>query len=296
VAGSVAAFEEAIRIDSSFARAFTGLADAYSIMGNFGWLPARQAFELARPAVERALALEPDLPEAFASLGAILTWYDWDFDAADQAFKRAIALGPQNVFAHYWYALLLDYVNRKDEARAELETALRLDPLALQIRNGLGNHFQWHGDYDAAIRQYRANLRLDPDFQNSRWWLAVACLEAGRVSEGLAALDSVPRTFAKDLEAIRGWGLAQLGRREEARAALASMPRETSGSALTYVVRGYMLIGEPDEAFAQLRRAYERRDYPILQLVMTPAGDPLRADPRFKTLVQEIGLSKYWPQ
>ena len=244
--------------------------------------------------MERALALDPNLADAYASLGAVLTWYDWDFEAADEAFKRAIELGPQNTFAHYWYAILLDFINRKDEARAQLDAAIRIDPLALQIRNGLGNHYQWHGEYDAAINEYRGILRLDPDFQNARWWLAVAYLESGRVPEGLAALDSVPQTFANDLTALRGWGLAQLGRREEARAALATVPRDGPSSSVTYIASGYMLLGQPDEAFAQLRAAYDRREYSLLGIVMTPAGDPLRADPRFNQLIQDIGLAKYW--
>ncbi len=294
VTGSVDAFQEAIRLDPNFARAYTGLADAYGIMGNFGWMPAREAFPRAREAVDRALALEPDLPEAHVSLGAILSWYEWDFDAADAAFRRAIELGPQNAFAHYWYAILLNLINRPDEARARIDAALQLDPLALQIRNGLANQYQWQGEYEAAIREYRDILRIDPAFQNARRWLGLALVEAGRPREGLAVLDSVPEAFATDAAAVRGWALAQLGRRDEALAALATVPRDAGSTAVTYFVRGYVLLGRPDDAFRVLRAAFDRREYSLLQIVVTPASDPLRADPRFTALLADIGLLRYW--
>ncbi len=251
-------------------------------------------YTTAREAVDRALALEPDLPEAHVSLGAILSWYEWDFDAADAAFRRAIELGPQNAFAHYWYAILLNLINRPDEARARIDAALQLDPLALQIRNGLANQYQWHGDYEAAIREYRDILRIDPAFQNARRWLGLALVEAGRPQEGLAVLDSVPEAFATDAAAVRGWALAQLGRRDEALTALATVPGDAGSTAVTYFVRGYVLLGRPDDAFRVLRAAFDRREYSLLQIVVTPASDPLRADPRFTALLADIGLLRYW--
>jgi len=293
VLGSVASFEEAIRIDPGYARAYAGLADAHLVAANFGWKRPLDALRPAREAIDRALALDPQLADAQVSLGAILSWYEWDFEGADAAFQKAIALDPQHAFARYWYSLLLNFTNRPDEARTMLEAALRLDPLALQLRNGLGNQFQWRGDYDAAIREYRTILAIDPTFQNARRWLGIAYLDAGRPAEGLAVLDSVPAGFSTDEEAVRGWALAQLGRRDEALAALATLG-DTPASSLSYVLRGYSLVGKPDEAFQLLRAAVGLRQYPLLQLVFMPATEPLRADPRFNAVLEEIGLLKYW--
>ncbi len=293
VLGSIASFRQAIRLDPNYARAYTGVADAYAIAGNFGWMAPREAFPQAREAVDKALALNPELAEAHVSLGAILSWYEWDFAGADRAFQRALALNPENAFARYWYSLLLDYTNRREEARAQIEAALRLDPLALQIRNGIANRHQWYGDYESAIREYRAILEIDPDFQNARRWLGVAYLEAGQPREGLAVLDSVPESFAGDVESLRGWGLALLGRTDEARLALRGLlPR--GASSLPYAVRGYSVLGEPDEAFRALHGAWDARLYPLLQMVLTPASDPLRRDLRFNQLLEDIGLLKYW--
>jgi len=183
-------------------------------------------------------------------------------------------------------------VNRPSEARAQLDTALTLDPLALQIRNGLGNHYQWRGDYDAAIREYRNILAIDPGFQNARRWLADAYLEAGKPLVALPLLDSLPPGFADDDPALRGWALAQLGRFDEARAAL-GVARDQLGSGLAWV-QGYWLLGRPDDAFRVLRAAFEQRSYDLLQIVFVPTSDPLRTDPRFNQLLGDIGLARYW--
>ncbi len=293
VLGSINSFEEAIRHDPAYARAYSGIADAYSIAGNFGWSKAHDAFPRAREAADRALELAPDLAEAHTSLGAILSWYEWDFDAATREFQRAIELDPENAFAHYWYAILLDYINRRAEARSELDIALTLDPLALQIRNGLGNHYQWHGEFDAAIREYRGILAIDPDFHNARRWLGLTYIEAGQPLEGLAALDSLPRGFTGEEMAIRGWAYAELGRLEDARAALNSL-RNPASVDITYIARAYVRIGLHDEAFRVLRAAFEERSYTILQIAVAPMSDPIRSDPRFNELLQDIGLLRYW--
>ena len=294
VFGSITSFEEAIRIDPRFARAHAALADAHSITANFGWTEPHEAFPRARIAVDAALALEPDLSAAHTSLGAILAWYDWDFAGAVREYQRAIALDPANAFAHYWYAIVLDYTNRPDEARAEIETALALDPLALQIRNGLANHYQWRGDHESAIREYRAILAIDPAFHNARRWVVTALIDANRSADALAVLDSVPLDFVGGDTSLRAEALAQLGRSGEAMAELDVVRRSGPGSTPFRAARALAFMGRMDDAFQVLRSALDRRNYEVLQLPFVPASHPLRADPRFDGVLAGIGLLRYW--
>lgn len=291
---SIGSFEEAIRLDPGYARAFTGIADAYSIASNFEWMSPREAMPLARAAVESALALNPELADAYTSLGAILSWYEWDQDEAERAYLRALELDPNSTFAHYWYALLLDYTNRPDDALAALSAALALDPLALQVRNGLGNHYQWLGDFDAAIEIYKSILQIDPDFHNARRWLATAYLEAGRPDEALAAVDSLPQGYT-NLSGLRGWAFAQLGRLEDSRSQFSQVPLDGRNVELAHTATGLGLSGEVDAAYALLHAAVESRAYPVLQMVFLPRANPIRLDPRFAALLADLKLGQYWP-
>lgn len=293
VLGSIRSFDEAIRLDPGYARAFAGLADGYSIAANFGWMPPREAFPRAREAVDRALALDPVLPDAYTSIEAVLSWYEWDFEAAEEAFLTAIELDSGSAFAHYWYAIMLDRTNRPGEARTALDIALELDPLALQIRNGLGNHLYWAEDYDGAIREYRAILVIDPDFQNARTWLARAYEDSGSPAAALAVLDSIPASFFGVSETPRALALAKLGRDEEALERLEARGLEASVASAA-VARAYFLLGRPDEAFRVLRAAIEERQYLILDVGLVPKDDPIRSDPRFDTILADIGLLCYW--
>ncbi len=294
VLGSIASFEEAIRLDPGYARAFTGMADAYAIASNFAWMTPGEAMPRARAAVDSALALNPRLADAYTSLGAILSWYEWDQDEAQRAYRRALELDPNSTFAHYWYAMSLDYANRPDDALAELNAALALDPLALQVRNGLGNHYQWRGDLDAAIETYESILEIDPGFHNARRWLATAYLEAGRPEEALSMVDSLPEGYT-NVSGLRGWAFSQLGRVEASRSQFERLPADGRSVDVAYAAMGLGLSGEVDAAFELLHAAVDSRTYPSLALVFIPPTSPIRLDPRFAELVSDLNLRQYWP-
>jgi serine/threonine-protein kinase len=249
---------------------------------------------LARKAANRALELDPLLAEAHTSMGAVLGWYDWDFEKSNRAYRRAIELDPANALAHYWFALNLDYTNRKSDARAQHDIALRLDPLALQLRNGLANHLQFWGETDAAIRVYEESLRIDPAFHNARRWLGLTYLQAGRPEESLATLDDLPEGFSDD-SGVRGWAYALLGQSEKATQVLSEARSETAVD-LVYIAGAYAELGLMDEAFGVLQHGIDERMYPLLQVVFILPSARLRADPRFNDVVTAIGLQEYWPR
>jgi len=294
VLGSIESFQQAVELDPNYARAYAGLSDAYAISSNFGWRRSHDVMPLARKAANRALELDPLLAEAHTSMGAVLGWYDWDFEKSNRAYRRAIELDPANALAHYWFALNLDYTNRKSDARAQHDIALRLDPLALQLRNGLANHLQFWGETDAAIRVYEESLRIDPAFHNARRWLGLTYLQAGRPEESLATLDDLPEGFSDD-SGVRGWAYALLGQSEKATQVLSEARSETAVD-LVYIAGAYAELGLMDEAFGVLQHGIDERMYPLLQVVFIPPSARLRADPRFNDVVTAIGLQEYWPR
>ncbi len=293
VLGSIDAFKRAIVLDPEYARAYSGLADAYMIAWNFGWMKPRDGYPLARQAIDRALQIDPLLADAHTSLAAIQAWYEWDFAAAEQSFSRAIELDPGNAFAHYWFGAILDYTNRPDEALKQLELALQIDPLAMQVRNGLSNHLQWLGQLDEAIASYRETLLIDPAFHNARRWMAMALLEAGRPQEALEALAAIPEGFADGMNALHAWAAIQMGDPDTGRALLEAPDAQLTVD-LAYAAQAYASLGDMDAAFRLLQKAVAERQYSVLQLGLTPASDPLRLDPRFYEILSEINLAPYW--
>jgi len=293
VLGSIETFKRAIALDPEYAKAYAGLADAYLISWNFGWMKPRDGYPLARQAVDRALQIDPLLADAHTSLAAIQAWYEWDFVAAEQSFNRAMELDPGNAFAHYWFGTILDYMNRPDEALKQLKLALQLDPLALQVRNGLSNHLQWLGELDAAIASYQETLRIDPAFHNARRWLSLTYLEAGRPQEALDALAAIPEGFANSANAIHALAAIQMGDPDTARAFLNARNAELTVD-LVYAASAYAALGEMDDAFRLLQQAVAERQYSVLQLGLTPSSDPLRSDPRFREILSAINLAPYW--
>ena len=189
-------------------------------------------------------------------------------------------LDPGNAFAHYWFGTILDYMNRPDEALKQLKLALQLDPLALQVRNGLSNHLQWLGELDAAIASFQETLRIDPAFHNARRWLSLAYLEAGRPQEALEALALIPEGFADSANAIHALAALQMGDPDIARAFLNARDAELTVD-LVYAASAYAALGDLDDAFRLLQKAVAERQYSVLQLGLTPSSDPLRSDPRF---------------
>jgi adenylate cyclase len=295
VLGSIDSYERAIALDPGFARAYAGLADAYAIAANFMWIRPQEAFPLARRAAEQAIGLAPGLADAHVSRGATLHWYYFDYDAAEQSFRRAIELDPRHAFARYWLGILLSVINRPEEALTQVQRARELEPLALQIRAGVGDAYLWSGQPARALEEYQEVFRLDPAFHNSRRWSAEALMELGRPAEALVELDGIPAAW-RDLRALRARALAQLGRKAEAEALLEVLIAEATPVPSVEIAYAFAELGRMDDAVRWIRRGIQERDFRAQFIGHTPAGHPLRADARFRQLLREAGLDRYWPE
>jgi len=126
-------FNQAVRDDPNYAMAYTGMSDCYALLSDFGFVSPKEGFPKAKEAATRALAIDEKLAEAHTSLGHVKRDYDWDWPGAEQEFKRAIELNPNELSAHQWYAVYLSALGRHQEAIAEIKRALDLDPLSLPV-------------------------------------------------------------------------------------------------------------------------------------------------------------------
>jgi len=294
VAGLEAAvghFERAIAIDPTYALAYAGLADVHVLLPFFsrGVSPAvGQARAVA--AANRALALDPSLGQSQAALG-LVSEFEFQWDAAEGHFRRAIALDPGYATAHHWYADMLARRGRKSEALAEIRKALELDPMSAIINQDLGYVLTLGGEREAGIRQYERTLEMDPAFSTTWIVLALALLEAKRFEDASHALGRWAELTGNDPAKFRQFADAA------AAYARSGVPQPVPASidiaymALLYAVpQFYMALGQKERALDALERAYEQGFFSAVSSVLSPLFDSVRTDPRFLALLKKTGL------
>jgi serine/threonine-protein kinase len=179
-------FEQAIERDPAYARAYSGLADAYTTLGYLSHLAPRDVFPKANEAATRAVRLDATLTEPHTSLAYVRFYYDWDWTAAEAEFRRALTLNPNYATAHHWYAVYLTAMKRFEEARAAITRAQALDPTSLIINTDLGFVLYYSRQYDAAIKQLQMVIEMNPQFALARLWLGRAYQQTRRYDEAIA--------------------------------------------------------------------------------------------------------------
>jgi len=215
---SIDFFEHALKIDPNYASAYTGLADSYAALALLEFMPPHDAYPKAREAVEKALALDDQLAEAYTSLGLIKFQYEWDWSGAEDVLTKAIGINPSYAPAHHFYADFLKAMGRFDEALAEIEKAHELDPFSLVISAGVGHVLYLSREYDRAIEQYQKAVDLDPAFMITHVWFGRPYLEKGMFKEAISELETAVKLSDESTLALAmlGHALASAGRREDA--------------------------------------------------------------------------------
>jgi len=289
-------FHQAIDLDSNYALAYAGIADCYSLLGwdLFGALPPREALPIAKAAARKALEADDSLAEVHNSLAWTKLVFDWDWMGAEREFKRAIELNPGYAVTHHWYAECLAGMGRYAEALAEIRQAQDLDPLSLIIGSIVGWVFHFDRKNDQAIAEFRKTLELDPDFWVAHWTLGRAYEQKAMFAEAIAEIQK-----AIDLSGGSALSLAALGhtyavsgRRAEAERVLNELKESSKqGYISSYSIAAiHAGLGEKDQAFIWLEKAYEERSGWLIWLRAEPISDPLRSDPRFQDLLCRVGL------
>ena len=295
---AVDCFNEAIQRDPTFALAYSGLADSYSLLGGpeaGGDMAPNEALPKAKTAALKAVETDESLAEGHVALAHVKYFYDRDFAGAEREFKRAIELNPNYAQARHWYAIYLSIIpERMQEALAEIRRARELDPTSLVINAWYGRILLLTGQVDQSIDQLKKTLELDPEFILARYRLGQSYVEKQMYNEAIQEFNQLlklPRARALGLMGL-AHAYALAGRREEAEKDLGELLELRKGQ---YISPGqlaiiYIGLGEKDKAFAYLEEANKMHDLNIMRLKVERRFDPLRSDPRFNDLVRRIGI------
>ncbi len=285
-------YNQALEKDPAYALAYIGLADCY-VLGA-GAASGAEAFSRAKAAALKALEIDETLAEAHASLGAVKMFYEWDFQAAETEFKRAIALSPNYPTTYQWYADALTMTGRADEALTRMEQAMELDPLSLSVIRDKGRLYYYTRRYDEAAALCRKALDLDSGFYPAIVTLGDTLLQKKMYQEAIAnyrnAVDlshgmGLMRALLANAYAASGNGGAAQKMLDELLTATGNRPIPAFDVAVVY-----MGMGQRDKAFEWLEKAYQERFYRLVYIGVDPLFDPLRSDERFKDLLRRIGL------
>jgi TolB-like protein/DNA-binding winged helix-turn-helix (wHTH) protein/Flp pilus assembly protein TadD len=288
-------FEQAIAKEPTYAQAYSGLADTYALLGDWQYavITVKEALPKAKASAIKALELDNTLGEAHTSLAFCLDGFDWDLAAGDKEFKRALELNPGYATGHHWYAWHLSLLGRLRDAIAEMKKAENLDPLSLIINADLAELLGIAHLYDESIQQSRKTIEMNPDFGLAHNHLAQAYLQKHMSEQAIAELQKAVQLSGSSptITANLARAYAGSGRRNEAVQLLNDLKRRSNlgYSYAPEIAVVYAALGDGDQAMVWLEKGFEERFNP--GVLLRPGFDPLRSDPRFRAIVQRVGLN-----
>ena len=290
---SLQLFREAIETDPIYALAHAGLAEGYVAFVYWCHLSPGEAAPKAKAAAERALEIEPELPEALAALGSMKTVYDWDTPAAEALLRKAVELDPRYPRARQALAECLTITGRFSEAVTEVQRALDLDPLSLHMNAAAAMHNYYAGHLDEAIKLGRQGIELDPSFFPARLYLGLAYQASGQLTDAVTELKQARELSGGStlVTANLASAFATAGKDYEANAILTELegvaPRRYVPQSAVAAV--HVSKGDLEEALSRLERAYaERCVWLRYALTADPRFDCLRDDARFRSLARLV--------
>jgi TolB-like protein/Tfp pilus assembly protein PilF/predicted Ser/Thr protein kinase len=284
-------FQRAIDKDPSYAAAYAGQAAAYAILGSVSDLPSKEAYQKARAAANRAIALDNGLADAHASLGFV-DFFTWEFGAAERELRRAIELNPNLATAHVYYSTYLNSLGRFSEQEKELDRAQELDPLSLQVMLHSGQLFYFRRQYDQAIAQFQKILEIDSNYALAYFFMSEAHFTKGEYAAGVQ--EGGQYFIASGYPAV-AVAFKQAYAKSGYRGALQNrISRQSDSGTLEFyfpwqVATDYARLGDKEKAFVWLEKCYaERAGLQFLKI--EPALESLHSDPRFTDLVRRVGF------
>jgi TolB-like protein/DNA-binding winged helix-turn-helix (wHTH) protein len=285
-------FKQSVALDRLYAPAYSGMADAYSLLANYGGMPPKEAFPRAKSAALKALDLDHTLADGHTSLAYVRHHFDWDWAGAEEEYKQSIQLDPSNAITRLRYAEFLSNEDRHQEAIREVRVAHELAPRSLVIKSNIGRLLYYARRYDEAITELKTILAYDSDRVYARIYLALCYEQKQMYPEALAEFQRVTAAF----NGQEGIGIAHLyasmGKAEDARRIVSVQEQPAPDGVLDwfYIAGVYAQLGDKDNAFLWLERAFENRDFFLTFVKVDPQMEPLRSDPRFKDLLTRIGF------
>jgi adenylate cyclase len=293
-------FEEAIKLDSNYALAYSGLADCYVILGAYGWLSPGDSFPKAKEYAMTSIGIDPRLAEPHTTLADVFNSYEGIWEESEREYKLALELKPSYATAHMWYGLLLCFLRRLEEAHSQIAQAVELDPLSRIGKLNLANLAVYEGKLGDAIQQYRAAIEADPDFAYIHDGLGWAYAIDSRFVE---AVDEVKQAVSMsegdlglkaDLACVLGFS----GRRDEANSIYKELERASGINYVSKVKIAQVLfaLGKNDEGFLRLEEALEDHSLftqhggYLLDMRVLPCFAQVREDPRWDVFVRRLRI------
>jgi serine/threonine protein kinase/Flp pilus assembly protein TadD len=286
-------YNQAIEKDPNYALAYSGLSASYGVLGN-NYLPPREAFPKAKAYAAKALALDDTLSQAHTAMVAVNLFYDWDWAEGEKHLRRALTLNPKDATVNDMYGAYWEVMGRSDKAVAESKRGQELDSLSLMMNTNLGVDLYYSRRYDEAIAQLEKTVNLEPGYYNAYLYLGQAYeqkkiyqQEIATFQKGIAQSERNPKLLS-----ALGHAYAVSGERDKANQILAEL-REISQqryvSPYLFAVV-YLGLGDKDQAFVWLDKAFQDRSSFLIWLKVEPQFDSLRDDPRFQDLLRRVGL------
>jgi TolB-like protein/Tfp pilus assembly protein PilF len=288
-------FERAIVEDGRYAQAYSGLSDAYGLLGHYGVLSPAEVWTKAASNAAWAVLQDENSVEAHTSLAHVKSTQDWDWLGAEHEFQRAIALNPRHSTAHHWYAMsCLAPLGRLDQACEEMRLAQALDPISSIIARDLARTHYYKQDYESALEQCDHTIELNPHFTPAYWILGLVQEQRGEFDESAAAFQRAIQLSPGSplMQAALGRTLALSGKQGEALRMLNGLhelakKRYVSPFELAAL---HFALDQTEEGFRWLAKAFEDRCFELTALKVDPRWESLRGNPRFHKLFDRLGL------
>jgi adenylate cyclase len=293
---AIQCFEQAVAIDPDFALAYSELANCYSLLGFFEMEPPGAVFPKAKYYASKAIETDSSLSEAHVAVGLVLFIHEWNFAQAEREYRRAIELNPSSASAHLQLSNLLENLGRFNEAIDEVNRALELDPIAQQTLQLAGTMYLYARRYDEATLLLKKVLELEPSHAMAHDNLGLALVFNGMIDEGIIEIEHAIRlsngsNHAYSTDLVLAY--VRAGKRESAESLLKEAIKqydEKTGSATTLAMM-YSVLGQKEEAFKWLERAYVEHTGYLISSYVEFTFDNLRSDPRFSLFMKKIGLN-----
>ncbi len=291
-------FKAAIDRDPTFAKAYVGLADAYTL-GAFPELSNEEKNAMIRSAIEKALEIDDTLGDAYAGLAINKCYYEWDFAGAEKDYRRAIELDPNNATAHHWYAEFLAMQGRFDESFAEYDRAQALDPLSLPIKTDMALSHYYAGDVDKAIAMLIRIKDVHPDYRQTYVFLEFAYSEKGLFNEATEMMErenSLRAVLGERKPAlVEGYRafivkLRAIAKTDGAEGFWRAMLKTPGSIPPIYSAAIHAKAGDRNGAFAELERGIKLRDTGMVWIMVQPELEGLRSDPRYVDMLRRVGF------
>jgi tetratricopeptide (TPR) repeat protein len=290
---AIESYKEVLKFDSTYAPAYAAMADAYLLLGQQGGISQQESRLLSDSAIRKALKLNVNLAEAYASMGEWKLNYEWNWAESEKASLRAIELNPGYERAYLWYGRNLGFAGRFNEALIQLEKAKQLDPLSPVISAYIGQVYIFSKQYDKASEHLQNSLKVHPDHPLILHNIGELNLARGNYKEAIDPLKrSTDAAVSAHYLAMLGLGYAKANRVADANQVLSEL-RNRSKEGLVSVfdlASVYLALGNKEEALTLLEQGFEQKDMWMKELKAWPWFDELKNEPRYKDLIRKMNF------